>query len=1373
MLRNLLLPITLFLSLITYGQATIYTNDFEGFSSNWVYSGNTSPNNWLIGVCALNGPSQGGSNSLYISQGGGNAGCGPTGQDQYSYTNSPSGLNQAIAYTAVDAYCAKDLQANFDYKIDGNSDDFGELIYSTNGGTTWTVIGSSLSSTSGIWSNTTISLPISLNYSPFLIGVRFSYDNTLISGVPLAMDNFIVSGTDDLNPIITCPSSVSQSVNNSCATIIENYSDKMLTLSDNCSDSINISITQNIPPFTVVPLLPGDFTTITLTAEDEAGNTSQCSFTLNIIDNIAPVITSCPTNPTIYLNSNCQGSVGDYTAQVVASNNCSGLVTYSQAPVPGTIITGHSVSVQIVITATDEFGNSSECSFMALTSDTILPTISCPTTQTLYANTTCGAILLDYTSMAIGLDNCVPTGSFFFSQSPAPASIISTSELITITMTGGIPSTPRTCQFTVNFIDTIKPIITCPSPLSVYLNTSCTASVPNYLSSLTWSDNCTSNSALMTFSQNPIPGTLASANQIINITVVDPSGNSQSCQINQLFIDTIVPVLNCPVNQTVYSNSSCSASLPNYMTIVTDVENCFFNSNVTYSQEPVVGTIINGNVTVLIKGTDESGNIGTCSFSVTPLDTISPTINCPANIIVGTNSGCNYTLPIVTTLASAQDNCTPQGLITYTQSPINGTSLTIGNHNISITATDQSGNSETCTYQITVTDQTIPSISCPSVQSISMNSNCSGSLLDYSSLVVMSDNCSSSGALSISQSPSSGTLINTNTMITMTVIDESNNTATCNFSVFAVDNIEPVITCPTSFDVTINSSCQYLVPNLSNQVTGTDNCSSLANMTITQNPIAGTTSGGNTAVLITLTDAQGNNATCITLLTPIDNEAPTITCPSPAPINNGANCDYTLGFYGSTALVLDNCPGYSIIQNPPSGTIIQPGTTTIELEVIDAGGNTAQCSLNLVVYENIAPSITCPANISTCDPLVNYSDPIFTDNCFAFISQTDLTGFTSGDIFPIGTTSLTYTVEDSSFNSQSCTFQIQVLDFPSEALILEDTISLCQITSAVIEAIPATSGTGEWSLISGQATFNNQFASLTGINNLAYGTSTIVWTISSASCGSTSDTIIVVASQNPLPANTLDTLFACDDLTSQLSASVPLYGIGTWTTDLGASISDINLSSATATNLGAGWNHFIWTVTNGSCPPTSDTMNIFKMPESKININDTIVCIENVSLFLNGTQPVSGQTVTWVFISGSGELSAINSPTTTLTNIGIGANLLIYKIEGEYCAATIDTVSIVTSLCDDFSPILPTVITPNYDGKNDLFVIDYLEEIYPECSVTIFNRWGSIVFESVGYLDPWDGTNKGEPLPMGTYFYKIELNDENETIFNGPISIIN
>jgi gliding motility-associated-like protein len=144
----------------------------------------------------------------------------------------------------------------------------------------------------------------------------------------------------------------------------------------------------------------------------------------------------------------------------------------------------------------------------------------------------------------------------------------------------------------------------------------------------------------------------------------------------------------------------------------------------------------------------------------------------------------------------------------------------------------------------------------------------------------------------------------------------------------------------------------------------------------------------------------------------------------------------------------------------------------------------------------------------------------------------------------------------------------------------------------------------------------------------------------------------------------------------------------------------------------------------------------------------------------------------WIFVSGSGNLSDPFSNNTLIDDIGLGLNMIVYQMNTDNCLPTTDTIIIVSSLCDGFTPEFPTVITPNLDGKNDIFVIDYLDQLYPECRVTVFNRWGSVVYESVGYEDPWNGTFKGEELPMGTYFYKIELNDDKATVYNGPISII-
>ncbi|MCB0791553.1 MAG: gliding motility-associated C-terminal domain-containing protein [Flavobacteriales bacterium] len=85
----------------------------------------------------------------------------------------------------------------------------------------------------------------------------------------------------------------------------------------------------------------------------------------------------------------------------------------------------------------------------------------------------------------------------------------------------------------------------------------------------------------------------------------------------------------------------------------------------------------------------------------------------------------------------------------------------------------------------------------------------------------------------------------------------------------------------------------------------------------------------------------------------------------------------------------------------------------------------------------------------------------------------------------------------------------------------------------------------------------------------------------------------------------------------------------------------------------------------------------------------------------------------------------------------------------------------------------PNTFTPNGDGHNDTWTILGISS-YPSCEVDIFDRWGQRVFRSVGYSEPWDGTNAGAKLPVGTYYYVIDLNqlEGNAAPYYGSISIV-
>ena len=81
--------------------------------------------------------------------------------------------------------------------------------------------------------------------------------------------------------------------------------------------------------------------------------------------------------------------------------------------------------------------------------------------------------------------------------------------------------------------------------------------------------------------------------------------------------------------------------------------------------------------------------------------------------------------------------------------------------------------------------------------------------------------------------------------------------------------------------------------------------------------------------------------------------------------------------------------------------------------------------------------------------------------------------------------------------------------------------------------------------------------------------------------------------------------------------------------------------------------------------------------------------------------------------------------------------------------------------------------SPNGDGVNDGWQLPIAED-YPDILVDIYNRWGQLVFSSVGYTVPWDGRYKGQDLPVGTYYYVIDLNDNTveDRFLSGPITIM-
>lgn len=85
-------------------------------------------------------------------------------------------------------------------------------------------------------------------------------------------------------------------------------------------------------------------------------------------------------------------------------------------------------------------------------------------------------------------------------------------------------------------------------------------------------------------------------------------------------------------------------------------------------------------------------------------------------------------------------------------------------------------------------------------------------------------------------------------------------------------------------------------------------------------------------------------------------------------------------------------------------------------------------------------------------------------------------------------------------------------------------------------------------------------------------------------------------------------------------------------------------------------------------------------------------------------------------------------------------------------------------------PEVPNAFSPNGDGINDTWRIKYLDG-YPGATIDVYNRYGQIVFRSLGYDVEWNGTRNGNPLPVGTYYYIINPKNGRQ-IITGSVTII-
>jgi gliding motility-associated-like protein len=92
----------------------------------------------------------------------------------------------------------------------------------------------------------------------------------------------------------------------------------------------------------------------------------------------------------------------------------------------------------------------------------------------------------------------------------------------------------------------------------------------------------------------------------------------------------------------------------------------------------------------------------------------------------------------------------------------------------------------------------------------------------------------------------------------------------------------------------------------------------------------------------------------------------------------------------------------------------------------------------------------------------------------------------------------------------------------------------------------------------------------------------------------------------------------------------------------------------------------------------------------------------------------------------------------------------------------IDTTAMLVTITPKYMIRVPTAFTPNGDGINDIFGIT--GNGVKKFSITIYNRWGNLVFESNDIHNSWDGKINGQPALPGVYVYHTYFMDDNDEV---------
>jgi gliding motility-associated-like protein len=515
-----------------------------------------------------------------------------------------------------------------------------------------------------------------------------------------------------------------------------------------------------------------------------------------------------------------------------------------------------------------------------------------------------------------------------------------------------------------------------------------------------------------------------------------------------------------------------------------------------------------------------------------------------------------------------------------------------------------------------------------------------------------------------------------------------------------------------------------------------------------------TGANGCSAAAATATVSPNTNAPTFTL----SNSNPSITCLTSSP-------NVTVGLTSTVSIQSYSWSPGSGISGPTNTSVVTFTAAGTYTGVITATNGCISTTTVSVANATLAPTVvagTGTAQTISCTNTIVTIAPTFTPSA-----------------------NLTYTWSGPGIVGSSNNSSVQVNQNGSYSLTVTNSLTGCSSTSITVPVVgtnvPPTLNVSSSSSIGISCQPNTNTVSLTASSS---GAVTYSWSsgstssvITTANAGVYTVTIVDInsncsASQTIAVTNNTIT----PSFTASAAGSLPCGAAGTTTLNAIASNTNVtyNWSGPAVTNAsntanaevsGAGVYTVLVTDNITGCSSTQTVSVNSTTVNAAFNPDVTIGAPPLTVVFTN--QSTGAITYSWNFGNGT---STQTNPTNVFSSPGTYTVVLV-SMNG----ACTSTAEVVIKVNEKIGTV-PEVFTPNGDGHNDVFEIKGLDS-YPNNSLQIFNRWGNPVYFAKPYKNDWDGTPNTagktgtSKLPTATYFYILDLGDDDKTILRGFIQL--